>query len=88
MKIEYCKKFLRELALVPLESRTPIEKFIFEVLPQLKNIYENNKIQSMKGYRDHFKIRFGNYRVGLKKEGDNIIVKRVLHRKEIYKYFP
>ena len=42
----------------------------------------------MKGYRDYFKIRFGNYRVGLKKEGDNIIVKRVLHRKEIYKYFP
>lgn len=88
MKIEYCKKFLSELSLIPFVSRIPIEKFIFEILPQLENIYESKKIQSMKGYRDYFKIRFGNYRVGLKKEGNNIILMRALHRKEIYKYFP
>ena len=88
MKIEYSKKFLKELALIPSESRIPIEKFIFEIFPQFNNIYECNRIVPMKGYKDYFKIRFGNYRVGIKKEGDFIIVKRVLHRKEIYKYFP
>ncbi len=88
MKIVYSKKFLKELTLIPSESRTHIEKFIFEILPQLEDIYENGRIESMKGYKNYFKIRFGNYRVGLKKEEDNIIVKRVLHRKDIYKYFP
>ena len=65
MKIVYSKKFLKELALIPSESRTHVEKFIFEILPQIKNVYESDKIESMKGYKDYFKIRFGNYRVGL-----------------------
>jgi mRNA-degrading endonuclease RelE of RelBE toxin-antitoxin system len=42
----------------------------------------------MKGYLGFFKVRFGNYRVGLSLEGDGIVFERVLHRKEIYRYFP
>ena len=60
----------------------------FEALPKLKYLQESKKIEAMKGYRNYFKARFGNYRVGFKKEDDIIIVVRVLHRKEIYKYFP
>lgn len=88
MIIEYSKQFLKELALIPSRSRISIEKFVFEELPRLNNTNESKKIESLKGYRNFFKIRFGNYRVGLQKEGGIIVVKRVLHRKEIYKYFP
>ena len=42
----------------------------------------------MKGYKDYFKIRFGDYRVGMKKENNIIIVETVKHRREIYKFFP
>ncbi len=88
MIVEYSKQSLKDLALIPSKSRISIEKFIFEELPASANITESKKIESMKGYNDFFKVRLGNYRVGLQKESNRIIVKRVLHRKEIYRYFP
>jgi mRNA interferase RelE/StbE len=42
----------------------------------------------MKGYPGYYKVRFGTYRVGIKLENDTLILERVLHRKEIYKFFP
>ena len=88
MRVEYSKQFLKELAHIPSKTRVSIEKFIFDELPDLNNISESRKIESLKGYKDFFKIRFGNYRVGLLKENEIIVVRRVLHRKEIYRYFP
>ena len=33
-------------------------------------------------------IRFGDYRAGLKLENDTLYFERILHRKEIYKFYP
>ena len=88
MKIGYRKKFLKELSKIPLPHRTNIEKFVFEDLPKLKSISGAERIEKMKGYRVYYKVRFGVYRVGMKYIDDNLTLERVLHRKEIYKYFP
>ncbi len=42
----------------------------------------------MTGYKDFYKIRFGDYRIGLLKSGKAIELRRVLNKKEIYKFFP
>ena len=39
-------------------------------------------------YAGFYKIRFGLYRLGLQLENDTVIIKTVMHRKEIYKFFP
>ena len=88
MKIEYPKKFLKELAKIPFNFRLLIEEFIFEELPSLDSITQSKRIEQMKGYSGYYKIRFGNYRIGLKVENEKVIMKRVLHRKDIYRYFP
>lgn len=88
MKVLYSRKFLKELSQIPSKERTKIEKFVFEVIPQLNNISESYKIESMKEYKNYYKVRFGDYRIGLKTEENLIILERVLHRKEIYRYFP
>ena len=88
MTIEYRKKFLKELSKIPLPYRTNIENFVFEYLPKLKSINEANRIEKMKGYHDYYKIRFGSYRVGIRFSDKILTLERVLHRKEIYKYFP
>lgn len=88
MKIEYRKKFLKELARVPTKTRVNIEEFVFKKLPKSESISDSGKIEQMKGYPSYFKIRFGSYRVGLKIENDTVIFERVMHRKEIYRYFP
>ncbi len=88
MTVEYSRQSLKDLAVVPSKLRIPIEKLIFEELPRIDNLSQRNKIESMKGYKNFFKVRIGNYRVGLHKEGDILVIKRILHRREIYRYFP
>ena len=88
MKIIYKKRFLKELAKLPLETRKTVEKFAFEEAPKLTTLGESGKIEQMKGYKGYYKARFGSYRVGLKMEADQLSFERVLDRKEIYRYFP
>ena len=44
----------------------------------------------MKGYKDKYKIRVGDYRIGLTidKQQKLIICHRIAHRREIYQIFP
>ncbi len=88
MRIEYRKKFLKELSKIPLPYRTNIEKFVFEYLPNLKSLSYSNRIEKMKGYQGYYKVRFGAYRVGIRYSEEVLTLERALHRKEIYKYFP
>ena len=88
MKIEYRKRFLKELAKIPSKNRIKIEKFVFEELPELDSIFKSGKIEQMKGYPSYYKNRFGSYRVGLKIENEIVILERVLDLKDIYRYYP
>ena len=88
MKIEYRKKFLKELSKIHVSERLRIERFVFEDLPNAKSIFELGNIEQMKGYLSCYKIRFGQYRIGLKIEDDLVILERALHRKDIYRFFP
>ena len=60
----------------------------------ITSIINCNSTQSIKnlkkitGYNNIFRIRIGDYRLGLIIEDDTVIFVRCLHRKDIYKYFP
>ncbi len=88
MNVQYRKRFLKELSKIPSETRQRIEKFVFEDLPETNFISNLGVIEQMKGYRSYYKVRFGSYRIGLKIDHENIILERVLHRRDIYRYFP
>jgi len=88
VKVEYRKKFLKELSKIPSEIRTRMEHFVFEDLPRANSIFELGMIEQMKGFPSYFKVRFGSYRIGLKAKNGAVILERALHRKDIYRYFP
>lgn len=88
MKVVHHKTFLKELANIHSNSRNAIEVFAFEEAPKLKSMAESGKIEKLKGFKNYYKVRFGDYRVGLRLEGDTLIFERVLHRKDIYRVFP
>jgi len=88
MKIDYRKRFLKELSKIPTEIRSSIESFVFKELPKANSIIELGRVEKMKGYPSYYKIRFGSYRIGLRIKNDKVILERVLHRKDIYRYFP
>jgi mRNA interferase RelE/StbE len=88
MKIDYRKRFLKELSKIPSKTRMRMEKFVFEELPKADSIVELRKVEQLKGYTSYHKIRFGSYRIGLKLENETVILERALHRKDIYRFFP
>ena len=88
MKIEYRKKFLKELSKIRTGERLRIESFVFKELPKANSIFELGRVEKMKGYPAYYKIRFGSYRIGLRIKNDKVILERALHRKDIYRYFP
>ena len=88
MKVKYRKKFLGDLARIPANDRKAIENFAFEEVPRLNSVGESGKVERMKGYKSCYKVRFGSYRVGLKLEDDTVSLERVLHRRDIYRFFP
>ncbi|MEA1915300.1 MAG: type II toxin-antitoxin system RelE/ParE family toxin [Campylobacterota bacterium] len=77
MEIVIKKKFLKELSKLPIDYADTIEEFIFDKLPTYNHLSEIGKVEKMTGYKNYFKIRFGDYRVGIKKENNLIIIETV-----------
>jgi mRNA interferase RelE/StbE len=45
-------------------------------------------LKKLSGTGPYFRIRVGEYRIGLRVEGDVVTFVRVLPRRDIYRYFP
>lgn len=88
-KVEYTRRFLKELASLPQDIQSRIESIVFSELG-LQNPFDLGYLSKMKGYKDKYKIRVGDYRIGLTidKKKQTTICQRVAHRREIYKIFP
>lgn len=61
---------------------------IIEQLQRADHLMEIPNLKKMKGYKNAYRIRFGDYRIGFLLENNKIILSRVMNRKEIYRYFP
>jgi mRNA interferase RelE/StbE len=52
-----------------------------------ENINQIKNIKKLKGFSNEYRIKIGNYRLGIRIEKDNVKFIRCLHRKDIYRYF-
>jgi mRNA interferase RelE/StbE len=79
-KVEYTKRFLKELAALPTEIQNRVEPIVFQEL-ESENPFELGYLQKLKGYSDKYKIRVGDYRIGITIEQDTntLICERIAH---------
>jgi mRNA interferase RelE/StbE len=47
-----------------------------------------HNLKKMQGYDTFYRIRLRDYRIGIEVIGERVIFVRILHRKDIYRYFP
>lgn len=59
-----------------------------ELIENVSNISEIPNIEKIKGYNTYFRIRIGNYRIGVEIEKNTVSFAAFGHRKDIYKHFP
>jgi len=68
-----------------------LRKRIADCIDQVRSSDSLTEIGSIKkiiGETHYYRIRIGDFRLGLKVSDDSVIFIRALHRKEIYRYFP
>ncbi len=75
MEVRYSKKFLKQLAGIPSDTRSKVEAFVFNDIVAATSIAELGKVEKMQGYEGFYKVRFGQYRLGLVIENGVITVK-------------
>jgi len=89
VEVRYRKSFLRDLKKLKGQSvYDRIFEFAFTALPEADSLRDVTGVKVMRGYPNRYRIRIGNYRIGIEVHGDNVEVMRVLHRREFYRYFP
>jgi mRNA interferase RelE/StbE len=61
---------------------------ILDNVKQAEGIADIRGLKKLKGSENYYRIRIGDYRLGLELNGTEFVFVRCLHRKEIYRYFP
>ena len=88
MEFEFRESFLKDVK--HIKEKT-VKKKIAAVITEAKSassIFAMKNVKKMEGGDDYYRVRIGNYRIGIKLQGKTLIFLRCLHRKEIYRYFP
>jgi mRNA interferase RelE/StbE len=85
MKIKFESKFEKDLR--NIKDKKLLSK-IKEVILECKAVQTLNEVKKMQGYQTFYRLKIGDYRVGIEIINDELIFVRFLHRKDIYKFFP
>lgn len=89
MKVEYRRLFLKDLKTL---KKQPVYRQVYELafntLPAVKSIQDLPNVKALSGATNRYRIRVGDYRVGIEVNEENLELFRVLHRREFYRYFP
>ena len=89
MEVEYRQLFLRDLKKLRKQSvYQQIWELAFEILPNTQDLRSLNNVKALKSYPNRYRIRIGDYRVGIEVDRGKVEMMRVLHRREFYRYFP
>ena len=88
MEIKIDKSFQKDTRRI--KDKTVLQKVANTIANVLRaqNLDEIKNLKKIKGTTSMYRIRIGDYRLGILVSESSIEFIRCLHRKDIYKYFP
>lgn len=88
MNVRFKKQFAKDLdKLSEAGIRTEIAAVI-KAVEAVAHLGELANVKKLRGYKTAYRIRIGEYRLGLVVEGQEVVFVRVAHRRDIYRLFP
>jgi len=87
MIVEVRSSFQRDAKKLPAQFQAQLA-IIIEELHNVSSLSEISNCKKLTGFKNAFRIRSGNYRIGFVVIDNKIELVRVLSRKDIYRYFP
>jgi mRNA interferase RelE/StbE len=88
MKVLIDKAFEKDTAKVTDKNLLNSIADCIEDIQQLEKLSEISNCKKLKGSKNAYRIRIGNYRIGFVFENQNVEFVRFLHRSKIYNNFP
>ncbi len=88
MDVAFEASFARDLKRVRNKA---LLRQVQQIIAQVKAapmLSEISSLKKMQGYETLYRIRLGDYRIGIEVVGEQVVFVRMLHRKDIYRYFP
>lgn len=88
MKVSFRDSFAKDLKRV--KDKVILKRVMdtVEAIEQVDSLNHVPDLKKLKGRVGYFRLRIGDYRVGLAFEHDSVVFVRFLNRKDIYKFFP
>lgn len=68
-----------------------VKSTLADTILNIQNVSKPTDIQNikkLKGAKNFYRVRMGSYRLGMIIKGEEVTLIRLLHRKDIYKFFP
>lgn len=62
-------------------------KLTIRQLEAAESLTDIGNLRPLNGYKKYFAITLGNYRIGLKLEGNTAVLVRLLHYRELMRYY-
>jgi mRNA interferase RelE/StbE len=88
MNIEFTKSFIKDLKVIKdKELLDRIKKIILEI-ENSSTLSDLSNVKYIVNSHFYYRIRIGDFRIGMKYENNSIKLIRCLDRKNIYKKFP
>jgi mRNA interferase RelE/StbE len=88
VNVAFKEGFTKDLRAVRDKSLLRRVRAVIEEFERVQTPGEVVGLKKLKGGGNYYRVRVGEYRVGLQLEGDSVTFVRFLGRKEIYRFFP
>ncbi|MBX2973954.1 MAG: plasmid stabilization protein [Flavobacteriales bacterium] len=88
MRLDPLRSFSRDIDAIPDAKLRQRLKLVLLAIEAAGNIQQVPHVKKMKGHSKAFRIRVGDFRLGVFVEGDTVQLVRFLHRREVYRWFP
>ena len=88
MKVEFRRSFTKDLKDIKNQDLLKRVQARVELVEKAQTLQEIDNLRKLRGSDRYYRVRVGDYRIGLIVEGDKVIFVRFLHRRDMYRNFP
>lgn len=88
MNVLFRESFTKDLRRIQDRELLQRIRKAVEAVERAPSVEEIPSLKRLRAKGPYYRIRVGDYRLGLSIENDRATFVRILHRREIYRYFP
>ncbi len=88
MQVIFRRSFVKDLKKIRQKALRQEVQAVIEQIEQSTTLHDLPNVKHLTSEGPYYRIRIGDYRLGLLVEDDTVTIVRFLHRRDIYRYFP